>query len=141
MLGLFEPGSVLVVAVGSYLVWSQKDFSRPEFKDVDRTIAWISAGRTDRDHRGPKLTIMSLGTVAVSVSLFVIHGLCCTRYRPDRRPRQEPWFLVGITRLDTVEMLEPKWNGPRWFFQRPVSIANRPGRKKTGSYAQMIADG
>ncbi len=123
----------LVVGVVYYLYWYKKDYLKAEIKDVEHTIAYL---REEYRITDKKLTIMSLGMLAFIIFLFVVQGVL--HMVPAIAALTGAMFLLAISRVDIVEMLEHEVEWPTLVFFIALFIVIA-GAEETG-LIQIIAE-
>ena len=123
----------LAVAVVYYIYWYKKDYLKAEVKDVERTISYL---REEYRITDKKLTIMSLGMLGFTIFLFVVHGVL--HMEPSIAALTGAMFLLAISRVDIVEMLEHEVEWPTLVFFIALFIVIA-GAEETG-LIQMIAE-
>ena len=123
----------LAVAVVYYVYWYKKDFLKAEVKDVPRTIEYL---KTEYRITDVKLTVMGLAMLAFTVFLFVIHGVL--HMEPSIAALTGAMFLLAISRVDIVEMLEHEVEWPTLIFFIALFMVIS-GAEETG-LIQIIAE-
>jgi len=123
----------LVVTVIYYLYWYKKEYLKAEVKDVERTMAYL---RQEYKITDKKLTVMSLGMLGFTIFLFVVHGVL--HMEPSIAALTGAMFLLAISRVDIVEMLEHEVEWPTLIFFMALFIVIA-GAEETG-LIQMIAE-
>jgi Na+/H+ antiporter NhaD/arsenite permease-like protein len=123
----------LVVAVVYYVYWYKKDFLKADVKDVDRTIEYLKAEYRITD---VKLTVMGLAILAFTIFLFIIHGVL--HMEPSIAALTGAMFLLVISRVDIVEMLEHEVEWPTLIFFIALFMVIA-GAEETG-LIQIIAE-
>jgi len=123
----------LVVTVIYYVYWYKKDYLKAEVQDVERTISYL---RQEYRITNKKLTIMSLGMLGFTIFLFVVHGVL--HMEPSIAALTGAMFLLVISRVDIVEMLEHEVEWPTLIFFIALFMVIA-GAEETG-LIQMIAE-
>ena len=123
----------LAVAVVYYVYWYKKEFLKAEVKDVPRTIAYLKSEYRITD---VKLTVMGLAILAFTIFLFIIHGVL--HMEPSIAALTGAMFLLVISRVDIVEMLEHEVEWPTLIFFIALFMVIA-GAEETG-LIQIIAE-
>ncbi|MBM4273778.1 MAG: ArsB/NhaD family transporter [Deltaproteobacteria bacterium] len=123
----------LVVTVIYYVYWYKKDYLQAEVKDVERTIEYL---RQEYRITNTKLAIMALGMLGFTIFLFIVHGVL--HMEPSIAALTGAMFLLAISRVDVVEMLEHEVEWPTLIFFIGLFIVIA-GAEGTG-LIQMIAE-
>ena len=123
----------LAVAVVYYVYWYKKEFLKAEVKDVPRTIEYLKSEYRITD---VKLTMMGLAILAFTIFLFVIHGVL--HMEPSIAALTGAMFLLVISRVDIVEMLEHEVEWPTLIFFIALFMVIA-GAEETG-LIQIIAE-
>ena len=123
----------LVVTLIYYLYWYKKGYQAAEVKDVGRTIEFMKGEYRIKDM---KLTVMGLGLLGFTIFLFVIHGVL--HMEPSIAALSGAMFLLVISRVDIVEMLEHEVEWPTLIFFIALFMVIA-GAEETG-LIQMIAE-
>jgi Na+/H+ antiporter NhaD/arsenite permease-like protein len=123
----------LAVAVVYYVYWYKKDFLKAEVKDVPRTIEYLKSEYRITD---VKLTIMGLALLGFTIFLFIIHGVL--HMEPSIAALTGAMFLLVISRVDIVEMLEHEVEWPTLIFFIALFMVIA-GAEETG-LIQIIAE-
>jgi Na+/H+ antiporter NhaD/arsenite permease-like protein len=123
----------LVVAIIYYLYWHRRDYLKVEVKEVERTIAYL---REEYKITNKKLNVMSLGMLAFSIFLFLMHGVL--HMQPAIAALTGAAVLLAISRVDIVEMLEHEVEWPTLIFFMALFIVIA-GAEETG-LIQLIAE-
>ena len=123
----------LVVAVVYFVYWYKKDFLKAEVKDVARTIEYLKEEYRITD---VKLTVMGLALLAFTIFLFIIHGVL--HMEPSIAALTGAMFLLAISRVDIVEMLEHEVEWPTLVFFIALFMVIA-GAEETG-LIQIIAE-
>ncbi|MGQ9920070.1 MAG: SLC13 family permease [Desulfobacca sp.] len=116
-----------------YVYWYKKSYLKAEVKDVDRTIAYLKEEYRITD---VKLTIMGLALLAFTIFLFIIHGVL--HMEPSIAALTGAMFLLVISRVDIVEMLEHEVEWPTLIFFIALFMVIA-GAEETG-LIQIIAE-
>jgi len=126
-------GICLVVAVLYYVYWYKKDFLQADVKDVNRTIEYLK-----QEYRitNVKLTVMGLALLGFTIFLFIIHGVL--HMEPSIAALSGAMFLLAISRVDIVEMLEHEVEWPTLIFFIALFMVIA-GAEETG-LIQIIAE-
>ena len=101
----------MIVTMIYYVYWYRKAYLKAEVQEVDRTIAFLKQEYRITDK---KLLIFSLGLLAFTIFLFVIHGVL--HMEPSVAALTGAMFLLVISRVDIVEMLEHEVEWPTLVF-------------------------
>jgi Na+/H+ antiporter NhaD/arsenite permease-like protein len=123
----------LVITLIYYLYWYRKGYQAAEVKDVGRAIEFMKAEYRIKDM---KLTLMGLGLLGFTIFLFVIHGVL--HMEPSIAALSGAMFLLVISRVDIVEMLEHEVEWPTLIFFIALFMVIA-GAEATG-LIQMIAE-
>ncbi|AEB09179.1 SLC13 family permease [Desulfobacca acetoxidans] len=123
----------LVIAVIYYVFWYKKDFLKAEVKDVGRTIEYL---KEEYRITNVKLTVMGLALLAFTIFLFIIHGVL--HMEPSIAALTGAMFLLAISRVDIVEMLEHEVEWPTLIFFIALFMVIS-GAEETG-LIQIIAE-
>ncbi|MEJ2070555.1 MAG: ArsB/NhaD family transporter [Syntrophobacterales bacterium] len=101
----------MVVTLIYYVYWYKKAYLQAEAKDVNRTIEFLM-----QEYRitNRKLLTFSLGFLAFTIFLFVIHGVL--HMEPSIAALTGAMFLLAVSRVDIVEMLEHEVEWPTLVF-------------------------
>jgi Na+/H+ antiporter NhaD/arsenite permease-like protein len=94
-----------------YVYWYRKAYLQSEAKDVDRTIEFLK-----QEYRitNRKLLLFSLGFLSFTIFLFIIHGVL--HMEPSIAALTGAMFLLAVSRVDIVEMLEHEVEWPTLVF-------------------------
>ena len=123
----------LVITLVYYVYWYKKDYQQAEVKDVERTIEFMKAEYRIKDM---KLTVMGLALLAFTIFLFIIHGVL--HMEPSIAALTGAMFLLVISRVDIVEMLEHEVEWPTLIFFIALFMVIA-GAEETG-LIQIIAE-
>ncbi|WP_449244591.1 SLC13 family permease [Desulfobacca acetoxidans] len=123
----------LIIAVIYYVYWYKKDFLKAEVKDVGRTIEYL---KEEYRITNVKLTVMGLALLAFTIFLFIIHGVL--HMEPSIAALTGAMFLLAISRVDIVEMLEHEVEWPTLIFFIALFMVIS-GAEETG-LIQIIAE-
>ena len=123
----------LVITLVYYVYWYKKDYQKAEVKDVERTIEFMKAEYRIKDM---KLTVMGLALLAFTIFLFIIHGVL--HMEPSIAALTGAMFLLVISRVDIVEMLEHEVEWPTLIFFIALFMVIA-GAEETG-LIQIIAE-
>lgn len=123
----------LAVSSVYYIWWYRRDYRRAEVKDVGRTIAYL---REEYRITNPKLATMGLAMLGFTIFLFIIHGIL--HMEPSIAALTGAMFLLVISRVDIVEMLEHEVEWPTLIFFIALFMVIA-GAEETG-LIQMIAE-
>ncbi len=125
---------VIMVFTGVYYVyWYKKAYLKADVKDVDRTIAYL---KEEYRITNVKLTVMGLALLAFTIFLFIIHGVL--HMEPSIAALTGAMFLLVISRVDIVEMLEHEVEWPTLIFFIALFMVIA-GAEETG-LIQIIAE-
>ena len=123
----------LVICLIYYVYWYKKDYRKAEVKDVGRTIEFMKAEYRIKDM---KLTVMGLVLLGFTIFLFIIHGVL--HMEPSIAALTGAMFLLAISRVDIVEMLEHEVEWPTLVFFIALFMVIA-GAEETG-LIQIIAE-
>jgi Na+/H+ antiporter NhaD/arsenite permease-like protein len=123
----------LAVTVVYFVYWYKKDYLKAEVKDVDRTIAYLKEEYRITD---VKLTVMGLAMLGFTIFLFIVHGVL--HMEPSIAALVGAMFLLAISRVDIVEMLEHEVEWPTLVFFIALFMVIA-GAEETG-LIQIIAE-
>jgi len=123
----------MVITAVYYVYWYKKDYLKAEVKDVDRTIAYL---KEEYRITNVKLTIMGLALLVFTIFLFIIHGVL--HMEPSIAALTGAMFLLVISRVDIVEMLEHEVEWPTLIFFIALFMVIA-GAEETG-LIQIIAE-
>ncbi len=123
----------MVMTVIYYLFWYKKAYQQAEVKDVERTIAFMSVQYRIKDKR---LANLGLAFLAFTIFLFIIHGVL--HMEPAIAALSGAMFLLAISRVDIVEMLEHEVEWPTLIFFIALFMVIA-GAEETG-LIQIIAE-
>jgi Na+/H+ antiporter NhaD/arsenite permease-like protein len=123
----------LVVTLIYYVYWYKKTYLQAEVKEVERTIAYL---REEYRITDKKLLLMSLGLLAFTIFLFIVHGVL--HMEPSIAALMGAMLLLTISRVDIVEMLEHEVEWPTLVFFIALFMVIA-GAVETG-LIQMIAE-
>lgn len=123
----------LLVTLGYYLYWYKGSYRKAEVKDVNRTLAFL---RTEYKITNRKLAGLSLGCLAFTIFLFIIHGVL--HMEPSIAALLGAMILLVVSRVDIVEMLEHEVEWPTLIFFMALFIVVA-GAEETG-LIQAIAE-
>jgi Na+/H+ antiporter NhaD/arsenite permease-like protein len=123
----------LVITLVYYVYWYKKDYQKAEVKDVERTIEFM---KTEYRLKDMKLTVMGLALLAFTIFLFIIHGVL--HMEPSIAALTGAMFLLAISRVDIVEMLEHEVEWPTLVFFIALFMVIA-GAEETG-LIQIIAE-
>ncbi len=101
----------LVVTLIYYVYWYRKSYLKAEVQDVDRTIEFLKQEYRITNRR---LLLFSLGFLAFTIFLFVIHGVL--HMEPSVAALTGAMLLLVVSRVDIVEMLEHEVEWPTLVF-------------------------
>ena len=101
----------MVVSLIYYVYWYRKAYLQAEAKDVGRTIEFLK-----QEYRitNKKLLLFSLGFLSFTIFLFIIHGVL--HMEPSIAALTGAMFLLAVSRVDIVEMLEHEVEWPTLVF-------------------------
>jgi Na+/H+ antiporter NhaD/arsenite permease-like protein len=101
----------MVVTMIYYVYWYKKSYLQAEAKDVGRTIEFLK-----QEYRitNKKLLLFSLGFLSFTIFLFIIHGVL--HMEPSIAALTGAMFLLAVSRVDIVEMLEHEVEWPTLVF-------------------------
>jgi Na+/H+ antiporter NhaD/arsenite permease-like protein len=123
----------LLITIVYYVYWYKKDYLKAEIKDVPRTIEYL---KTEYRITDMKLAVMGLAMLAFTIFLFVIHGVL--HMEPSIAALSGAMFLLAISRVDIVEMLEHEVEWPTLIFFIALFMVIS-GAEETG-LIQVIAE-
>ncbi len=123
----------MVLTVIYYLFWYKKGYQQAEVKDVERTIAFMSVQYRLKDKR---LALLGLALLIFTIFLFIIHGVL--HMEPAIAALTGAMFLLAISRVDIVEMLEHEVEWPTLIFFIALFMVIA-GAEETG-LIQIIAE-
>ncbi len=123
----------MVVCLIYYVWWYKKAYQEAEAKDIPRTIAYL---REEYRITDKKLLLISLGLLAFTIFLFIIHGVL--HMEPSIAALMGAMLLLVISRVDIVEMLEHEVEWPTLIFFIALFMVIA-GAEETG-LIQMIAE-
>ena len=123
----------LVVSILYFLWWYRKDYIRARVDDIEGTIRML---REEYQITNRKLLIQSLGILAITIFLFIVHGTL--KMVPSIAALIGASLLVVISRENIVEMLEKEIEWPTLIFFIMLFIVVAAA-EHTG-LIQMIAD-
>lgn len=123
----------MVVTLIYYVYWYKKSYLKAEVKDVERTIEYL---REEYKITNKKLLLMSLGMLAFTIFLFIIHGVL--HMEPSIAALTGAMVLLTISRGNIVEMLEHEVEWPTLVFFMALFIVVA-GAEETG-LIQAIAE-
>jgi Na+/H+ antiporter NhaD/arsenite permease-like protein len=123
----------LVVTLIYYVYWYKKTYLQAEVKEVERTIAYL---REEYRITDKKLLLTSLGLLAFTIFLFIVHGVL--HMEPSIAALMGAMLLLTISRVDIVEMLEHEVEWPTLVFFIALFMVIA-GAVETG-LIQMIAE-
>ncbi len=123
----------LAVSTVYYIWWYRRDYQKAEVKDVGRTIAYL---KEEYRITNPKLATMGLVMLGFTIFLFIIHGVL--HMEPSIAALTGAMFLLVISRVDIVEMLEHEVEWPTLIFFIALFMVIA-GAEETG-LIQMIAE-
>jgi Na+/H+ antiporter NhaD/arsenite permease-like protein len=123
----------LVICLIYYVYWYKKDYRKAEVKDVGRTIEFMKAEYRIKDM---KLTVMGLVLLGFTIFLFIIHGVL--HMEPSIAALTGAMFLLAVSRVDIVEMLEHEVEWPTLVFFIALFMVIA-GAEETG-LIQIIAE-
>ncbi len=123
----------LVLTLIYYLYWYRKGYQAAEVKDVERTIEFM---KTEYRIKDMKLTVLGLAMLGFTIFLFVIHGVL--HMEPSIAALTGAMFLLVISRVDIVEMLEHEVEWPTLIFFIALFMVIA-GAEETG-LIQIIAE-
>jgi Na+/H+ antiporter NhaD/arsenite permease-like protein len=115
-----------------YVFWYRRAYQKAEVKDVDLTIAFLREEYKITDF---KLLAFALGFLSFTIFLFVIHGVL--HMEPSIAALTGAMFLLAVTRVSIVEMLEHEVEWPTLMFFVALFIVIA-GAEETG-LIQVIA--
>jgi Na+/H+ antiporter NhaD/arsenite permease-like protein len=115
-----------------YVLWYRRTYQKVEIQDVDRTIAFL---REEYKITDRKLLAFALGFLSFTIFLFVIHGVL--HMQPSIAALTGAMFLLAVTRVSIVEMLEHEVEWPTLMFFVALFIVIA-GAEETG-LIQVIA--
>ncbi len=125
---------VIMAFTGVYYVyWYKKAYLQADVKDVDRTIAYL---KEEYRITNVKLTVMGLALLSFTIFLFIIHGVL--HMEPSIAALTGAMFLLVISRVDIVEMLEHEVEWPTLIFFIALFMVIA-GAEETG-LIQIIAE-
>jgi Na+/H+ antiporter NhaD/arsenite permease-like protein len=127
----------MVVTLIYYVYWYKKSYLKAEVKDVGRTIEYL---REEYKITDKKLLVMSLGMLAFTIFLFIIHGVL--HMKPSIAALTGAMVLLTISRGNIVEMLEHEVEWPTLVFFMALFIVVA-GAEETGliqAIAEWVAD-
>ncbi|MBW1992211.1 MAG: anion permease, partial [Deltaproteobacteria bacterium] len=113
--------------------WYKTSYLKAEVKDVERTIEFL---REEFRITDTKLLLLSLGLLAFTIFLFVIHDLL--HMEPSIAALTGAMLLVAISRVSIVEMLEHEVEWPTLVFFMALFIVIA-GAEATG-LIQVVAE-
>jgi Na+/H+ antiporter NhaD/arsenite permease-like protein len=116
-----------------FVYWYKKAFLKAEVKDVGRTIAFL---KEEYKITNKKLLTISLGILAFTIFLFIIHGVL--HMEPSIAALMGAMLLLAVCRGDIVEMLEHEVEWPTLVFFIALFIVVA-GAEETG-LIQAIAE-
>ncbi len=123
----------MVLTVIYYLFWYKPAYQQAEVKDVERTIAFMAVQYRIKDKR---LALKGLALLAFTIFLFIIHGVL--HMEPAIAALTGAMFLLAISRVDIVEMLEHEVEWPTLIFFIALFMVIA-GAEETG-LIQIIAE-
>ncbi|MDI6853979.1 MAG: ArsB/NhaD family transporter [Deltaproteobacteria bacterium] len=126
-------GICMAVTLIYYVYWYKKSYLEAEVKDVGRTIEYL---REEYKITNKKLLILSLGMLAFTIFLFIIHGVL--HMEPSIAALTGAMVLLTISRGNIVEMLEHEVEWPTLVFFMALFIVVA-GAEETG-LIQAIAE-
>jgi Na+/H+ antiporter NhaD/arsenite permease-like protein len=127
----------MVVTLIYYVYWYKKSYLEADTKDVHRTIEFL---REEYRITNKKLLLMSLGMLAFTIFLFIIHGVL--HMEPSIAALTGAMVLLTISRGNIVEMLEHEVEWPTLVFFMALFIVVA-GAEETGliqAIAEWVAD-
>jgi Na+/H+ antiporter NhaD/arsenite permease-like protein len=116
-----------------YVFWYRKAYSQGGVADVQRTIAYL---REEYKITNGRLLAYSLGLLAFTIFLFIIHGVL--HMEPAIAALTGAMVLLAVSRVDIVEMLEHEVEWPTLMFFAALFIVIA-GAESTG-LIQIIAE-
>jgi Na+/H+ antiporter NhaD/arsenite permease-like protein len=123
----------MVVTLIYYVFWYKKAYREAETKDIPRTIAYL---KEEYRITNKKLLLISLGLLAFTIFLFIIHGVL--HMEPSIAALMGAMLLLAVSRVDIVEMLEKEVEWPTLVFFIALFMVIA-GAEETG-LIQMIAE-
>jgi Na+/H+ antiporter NhaD/arsenite permease-like protein len=123
----------LVICLIYYVYWYKQDYQKANVKDVGRTIEFM---KTEYRIQDMKLTGMGLALLAFTIFLFIFHGVL--HMEPSIAALTGAVFLLAISRVDIVEMLEHEVEWPTLVFFIALFMVIA-GAEETG-LIQIIAE-
>jgi Na+/H+ antiporter NhaD/arsenite permease-like protein len=124
----------MAVSLIYYVYWYKKDYLKAEVKDVGRTLEYL---RKEYRITDKKLLILSLGMLAFTIFLFIVHGVL--HMEPSIAALTGAMVLLTVSRGNIVEMLEREVEWPTLVFFMALFIVVA-GAEETG-LIQAIAEG
>jgi len=124
----------MAVSLIYYVYWYKKDYLKAEVKDVARTLEYL---RKEYRITDKKLLILSLGMLAFTIFLFIVHGVL--HMEPSIAALTGAMVLLTVSRGNIVEMLEREVEWPTLVFFMALFIVVA-GAEETG-LIQAIAEG
>ncbi len=101
----------MVVTIIYYVYWYKKSYLKAEVKDTALTIEYL---RQEYRITNKKLLLFSLGFLAFTIFLFIIHGVL--HMEPSVAALTGAMLLLVFSRVDIVEMLEHEVEWPTLVF-------------------------
>ncbi|MBW1990711.1 MAG: ArsB/NhaD family transporter [Deltaproteobacteria bacterium] len=101
----------MVVTIIYYIYWYKKAYFQAEVKDLDRTLEFL---RQEYRITDKKLLMYSLGFLAFTIFLFIIHSVL--HMEPSIAALTGAMLLLAVSRGDIVEMLEHEVEWPTLVF-------------------------